>query len=108
VQALTKRIHYRKFVADAKIRADREGYMRLIKAGDRDGIAELLRNRAVEVRILERVALKAERFGQDIDERPTGDSHKIPPDAIVTLYQRWIIPQTIAVEVDYLMATTAT
>jgi chorismate mutase len=104
VQALSKRIHFGKFVAEAKLRADREGYMRLIHADDRDGIAELLRNRAVEARILQRVALKAATFGQDIDETPKGDSHKICPEAIVEIYQSFIIPQTIAVEVDYLMA----
>jgi chorismate mutase len=108
VQALSKRIHFGKYVAEAKLLADREGYMRLIAAGDRDGIAELLRNRAVEARILQRVALKAATFGQDIDERPSGDSHKVPPEAIVTLYERWIIPQTIKVEVDYLMETPLT
>ena len=103
VQALSKRIHYGKFVAEAKLRGDREGYMKLINAGDREGVAELLRNRAVEARILKRVALKAATFGQDIDERPSGDCLKVDPEAIVTIYQRWIIPQTIAVEVDYLM-----
>lgn len=105
VQALSKRVHYGKFVAEAKLQADRENYLQLIAAGDAEGIAELLRDRQVEAKILRRVALKAAIIGQDIDEQPSGDCHKIAPAAIVEIYERWIIPQTIAVEVDYLLAT---
>lgn len=47
-------------------RAHTEEYTALIKAGDADGIMELLTDKAVEKRVVERVKLKAATFGQDI------------------------------------------
>eukprot|EP00887_Chlorella_sp_A99_P000296 scaffold13.g296.t1 len=55
LQALSKRIHYGKFE-----------YTELIRAGDAEGIMVLLTDRAVEVKVLERVKLKAATFGQDL------------------------------------------
>jgi chorismate mutase len=47
-------------------RAYPEEYTKLIKARDAAGILELLTDRAVEKKVVERVRLKAATFGQDI------------------------------------------
>jgi hypothetical protein len=67
-------------------------YVELIKLGDRDGIEELLTNRAVEEKLLQRLRKKAEVYGREIedgDESPppssspilgSAASHSILPD----------------------------
>lgn len=50
LQALSKRIHYGKFVAEAKYRAQPAEYGELISRGDAVGILELLTDRAVEAK----------------------------------------------------------
>lgn len=47
-QALSKRIHYGKFVAEAKFLAQREEYSALIAKGDAQGLMRLLTNEEVE------------------------------------------------------------
>ena len=47
-QALSKRIHYGKFVAEAKFLARTEEYSRLIRSGDVEGIMRLLTDSRVE------------------------------------------------------------
>lgn len=51
MQALSKRIHYGKFVAEAKFLAKREEYSGLIKAGDADGLMRLLTDEGVEAKV---------------------------------------------------------
>lgn len=50
-QALSKRIHYGKFVAEAKFLDDRRGYTMLIENKDSDAIMELLTNKNVEEQV---------------------------------------------------------
>uniref|UniRef100_A0A7S0V2C0 Chorismate mutase n=1 Tax=Polytomella parva TaxID=51329 RepID=A0A7S0V2C0_9CHLO len=66
LQALSKRIHYGKFVAEAKFKAHRAEYTRLIKAKDSEAIMTLLTDEVQEKRVLRRVAQKAASYGQDI------------------------------------------
>jgi len=47
-QALSKRIHYGKFVAEAKFLAAEDRYRALIEARDAEGIMDALTDRAVE------------------------------------------------------------
>lgn len=111
LQAISKRVHYGKFVAEAKFRAEREEYSRLIAANDEEGIMTLLTNKQVELRVLARVRRKATIFGQDIDADeevpPTsangGAKLKLDPEAIVQLYRDFIIPLTKEAEVAYLL-----
>jgi chorismate mutase len=73
LQALSKRIHYGTFVAESKFLAQTEEYTKLIKAGDRAGIMELLTNKEVEERVIKRVQNKAMAYGQEItDETSIG------------------------------------
>ena len=50
-QALSKRIHYGKFVAEAKFRSQPATYAPLIKVGDAEGIMDALTDRAVELKV---------------------------------------------------------
>ncbi len=103
LQALSKRIHYGKFIAEAKFQADRPTYTTLIKARDSEGLLALLTNAEVEQRLLRRVEAKAATYGQEIDPARRTQSCKIEPAAIAGLYRRWVIPLTKQVEVDYLL-----
>ena len=51
-QALSKRAHYGKFVAEAKFLDNRAGYSKLIEARDAEGIMALLTNTAVEKQVI--------------------------------------------------------
>lgn len=136
LQALSKRAHFGKFVAESKYRSDPEEYQRLVDAGDADGVMELLTNSVVEARVLRRARIKASTYGREplmtqlpiekadqcsdaasfvaaaaasavatafeaIDE--SGDFQgKVDPGIIQDIYERFIIPLTKDVEVDYL------
>lgn len=122
LQALSRRIHYGnaellmindslltyligKFIAESKFRDDPEEYARLARANDREGINELLTNRAVEKKLLERLRHKALVYGQTLDQEQEGTSThlRVPVETVVELYERWVIPLTKEVEVDYLI-----
>jgi chorismate mutase len=104
LQALSRRIHFGKFVAESKFRSEQEKYIRLIKAEDREGIAESITNAAVEKQVLERLRLKALTYGKDpsIPDGTEGAA-KINVDAVVSMYKDFVIPLTKEVEVEYLM-----
>ncbi|KAI8908776.1 chorismate mutase [Powellomyces hirtus] len=109
LQCLSRRIHYGKFVAEAKFNDPKEHdlYVSLIKAQDRDGIMELLTNRAVEERLLLRLRRKALVYGQEIeadDKAPASSSHlRIELDVVANMYEKFVIPLTKEVEVEYLL-----
>jgi len=65
LQALSKRIHFGKFVAESKYRSDPEGFQRLVDAGDADGVMKLLTNEKVEEQVLTRARLKATTYGRE-------------------------------------------
>ncbi|KAK7956619.1 chorismate mutase [Apiospora aurea] len=107
LQAISRRIHYGKFVAESKFQSDPELYTRFIQAGDRDGIGESITNAAVEKQVLERLRKKAQAYGTDpsAPDKGTGGDPltKINVDAVVSMYKDFVIPLTKVVEVDYLM-----
>lgn len=104
LQALSRRIHYGKFVAESKFRSDPEEYERLIKASDREGIAESITNKAVEKSVLARLRLKALTYGKDPSLSDGAEAPvKIDVDAVVAMYENFVIPLTKEVEVEYLM-----
>lgn len=65
LQALSKRIHYGKFVAESKYRSDPEGFQRLVDANDAEGVMKLLTNEKVEEQVLTRARLKATTYGRE-------------------------------------------
>ncbi|KAF4636281.1 hypothetical protein G7Y89_g1797 [Cudoniella acicularis] len=102
LQALSRRIHFGKFVAESKFQTEKEKYTALIKAEDRDGIGAAITNEAVEKKVLERLRLKARTYGTDPSIDGEGPA-KINVDAVVDMYKDFVIPLTKVVEVEYLM-----
>ncbi|CAL3963086.1 unnamed protein product, partial [Diplocarpon coronariae] len=102
LQALSRRIHFGKFVAESKFQSETEKFTKLIKAEDREGIDAAITNAAVEKKVLERLGLKARTYGTDPSSGVDGQG-KINADAVVTMYKDFVIPLTKEVEVEYLM-----
>jgi chorismate mutase len=86
LQALSQRIHFGKFVAEAKFQKEPERFAALIKAEDRQGIDDAITNAAVEKQVLERLRLKAKTYGTDPDSGADGSS-KVNADAVVAMYK---------------------
>lgn len=86
LQALSRRIHFGKFVAESKFRKEPERFVRMIKANDRKGIDEAITNTVVEEKVLERLSLKAKTYGTDpafADE----SGPKINDESVVAMYR---------------------
>lgn len=108
LQSLSKRIHYGKFVAEAKFQQAPAAFADLIKRRDEEGLRREITHPAVEERLLRRVEQKAATYGQEIDENSNGATYKIQPAAIRRLYQEWIVPLTKTVEIQYLLQREST
>ncbi|KAJ2411336.1 chorismate mutase aro7, partial [Coemansia sp. RSA 2524] len=129
LQALSRRIHYGKFVAESKFQDPKthDEYVRLIKEKNRDRLMELLTNTRVEELLLKRLKAKAIIYGQDLstasldangninsgcsllattasadasDERVKS---RVNYDLVVSLYRDYVIPLTKEVEIEYLL-----
>eukprot|EP00884_Botryococcus_braunii_P009091 jgi/Botrbrau1/18183/Bobra.53_1s0049.2 len=114
LQAISKRVHYGKFVAEAKFAAHPATYTSLIKQHDTEGLMDLLTDVNVENKVLQRVRRKAEMYGQDLDDvSASGDGqvglenrpshYKVDPKLIADLYERWVMPLTKEVQIAYLL-----
>ncbi|EJC98451.1 chorismate mutase [Fomitiporia mediterranea MF3/22] len=120
LQALSKRVHYGKFVSESKFRANPGAFVSLIRKEDREGLVGLIEKKEVERRLLLRVRNKARVYGQEVDAdgnpvgpvspvngnvaTPNGNGEgKIDVEGVVELYEHYIIPLTKEVEVDYLL-----
>ncbi|EER26978.1 chorismate mutase aro7 [Coccidioides posadasii str. Silveira] len=102
LQALSRRIHFGKFVAESKFRKEPERFVKLIKAADKKGIEDAITNIQVEKKVLERLRLKAATYGRD-PANPDDSNSKIDVEAVVAMYKHAVIPMTKIVEVEYLM-----
>ncbi|KAG8384657.1 hypothetical protein BUALT_Bualt04G0140800 [Buddleja alternifolia] len=107
LQTLSKRIHYGKFVAEAKFRASPDVYKAAIKAQDKAQLMDLLIYPAVEEAVKNRVEMKTRTYGQEVTVNGGGDNidpvYKINPSLIADLYGDWIMPLTKQVQVEYLL-----
>lgn len=65
LQALSRRVHYGKFVAESKYRSNPEAYQQLVNNNDAAGVMKLLTNVAVEEKVLQRARLKAATYGRE-------------------------------------------
>ena len=99
LQSLSRRIHFGKFVAEAKFQKETERFVQLIRAGDREGIDKAITDAKVEKKVLERVRLKAKTYGTDPSFGTEGHE-KINVDAVVAIYKVWPLPQ-IPVKLTY-------
>ena len=101
LQALSRRIHIGKFVAESKFMVEPEKFTALVKARDIEGINGFLTNEVVEDRVVHRARLKAVAFGQDaFSDADAG--FKVDPGVIAKLYRDMVIPMTKQVQVRYL------
>lgn len=102
LQALSRRIHFGKWVAESKYQKDPIKFKKMIKAKDCEALADAITNTAVEQQVLERIRLKSRTYATDpcncSDTRP-----KISEEAVVAIYRDFIIPFTKEVEVEYLI-----
>lgn len=100
LQAISRRIHYGQFVAESKFIKASQVFTPLIESDDKNGIIDALTYKEVEMQILDRIELKAGRYGQD----PFTDQkdYKIKPSLIRDIYEHDIIPLTKEVEYLYL------
>ncbi|KAJ2254495.1 chorismate mutase aro7, partial [Coemansia sp. RSA 455] len=130
LQALSRRIHYGKFVAESKFQdpESHDEYVRLIREQNRDRLMELLTNSKVEELLLKRLKAKAIIYGQDLSsasldangnvktphESPLSSpviggkveeraKTRVDYDLVVSLYRDYVIPLTKEVEVEYLL-----
>lgn len=104
LQSLSRRIHFGKFVAEAKYRAEPDLYDRLIAARDVEGIEASITNSKVEEKILDRIRIKCEKYGTDPSLKYSQNPQlKVKPDLVVNLYKDYVITLTKKVEVDYLL-----
>ncbi|BAT78087.1 hypothetical protein VIGAN_02072500 [Vigna angularis var. angularis] len=104
LQAISKRIHYGKFVAEVKFRESPKIYEPLIRAKDREALMNELRSESVEERVVKRVERKASVFGQQVslEYDVSGDTYMINSVAS-KLYKKYLIPKTTDVQVEYLL-----
>lgn len=106
LQALSRRIHFGKFVAESKFQKETDRFVKLIKAADRKGIDDAITDAKVEKMVLERLRLKAKTYGTDPSKIVDGNDEnqgKINVEAVVKMYSQVVIPLTKVVEVEYLM-----
>lgn len=88
LQALSRRIHFGKFVAESKFRTETEKFVKLIKDEDREGIDDAITNKQVERKVLERLRLKARTYGTDPSNPNTEKGNeKINVEAVVAMYK---------------------
>ena len=110
---ISRRIHYGKFVAEAKFKAQPDEYSDLIRKQDGNGLMQLLTNQAVEDRV---VAKSHEQSGvlrarhqrgssrsSKVLTNPENQKYKVAPEIIADLYFKWIMPMTKDVQVEYLL-----
>ncbi|KAK7352641.1 hypothetical protein VNO80_18065 [Phaseolus coccineus] len=106
LQAISRRIHYGKFVAEAKFREAPQVIEPLIRAKDREALMKLLTLKRVEEMVVKRVEKKAMVFGQEVsldNDVKKGGTYKVDPSIVSLLYQKWLIPLTKNVELEYLL-----
>ncbi|XP_041022667.1 chorismate mutase 2-like [Juglans microcarpa x Juglans regia] len=106
LQALSRRIHYGKLVAEVKFRESPQDYEPAIRAQDRDALMKLLTFESVEEKVKKRVAKKAMVFGEDVtldNKEAKKGKYKVDPSAVSRLYAEWVMPLTKLVEVEYLL-----
>lgn len=100
---------------------DSKTYQELCRAGDVLGVLELLTNKAVEEKVIQRAFMKASTYGSDINDVPSGGddgakggagdtkgerNFKVNPQCIVDIYREMVIPLTKDVEILYLFQRT--
>ncbi|KAG1746011.1 chorismate mutase [Suillus paluster] len=110
LQAISKRVHYGKFVSESKFLENPAAFVPHILTPNRAALDALITKPEVERKLLQRLRKKAAIYAQEFsaDGDAIVSSHldgtaKIDVDGVVELYEGYIIPLTKEVEVDYLL-----
>ncbi|KAK0441592.1 chorismate mutase [Armillaria borealis] len=111
LQAISKRVHYGKFVSESKFIQDPAAFIPHILKPNRSALEALITKPEVEHKLLIRLQKKAETYAQDFASDGTtqlangsvNGASKIDIAGVVELYESFIIPITKEVEVDYLL-----
>jgi chorismate mutase len=105
LQAISKRVHYGKFVSESKFQSKPSAFIPHIQNRNYKALEGLITKPEVEHALLLRLRKKAATYAQDIvtDGVIPNGSSKIDVDGVVDLYESFIIPLTKEVEVEYLL-----
>lgn len=90
LQALSRRIHFGKFVAEAKFRERPEEFAAWIRERNVKALEDAITKPAVELQVLKRLELKARTYGTDPSAPTTNEGKKplrINIDAVVAMYR---------------------
>ncbi|KAI0947227.1 hypothetical protein AcV7_009702 [Taiwanofungus camphoratus] len=105
LQAISKRVHYGKFVSESKFRDDPAAFIPYILKPNRAALDALITKPEVEKKLLQRLRKKASLYALNFapDGEPIDDAsaRKIDVDGVVELYEDYIIPLTKEVEVCF-------
>lgn len=101
LQALSRRIHYGKFVAESKYQHNPQLFEPLIHAGDKTALFVAITDETVEQQVLERVMDKAAAYGREAAE--TSQPANPYAKAITGVYRDIIIPMNKQIQVEYLL-----
>lgn len=89
LQSLSRRIHFGKFVAEAKFRERPDEFSRWIRNGEIEKLQDAITKPAVERMVLKRLEIKARTYGSDpsasAEERER--NLKINVEAVVAMYR---------------------
>ncbi|KAB5595864.1 hypothetical protein CTheo_628 [Ceratobasidium theobromae] len=110
LQAISKRVHYGKFVSESKFRSHPADFIPHILNPNPEALLNLITKPEVEATLLERVHKKTSIYAQELNpggepiKNSTGvGKWKIDIECVRDLYESWVIPLTKEVEVDYLL-----
>jgi len=110
LQAISKRVHYGKFVSESKFIDKPSAFISHIQNPNRSALEALITKPDVELKLLHRLRKKAATYAQDfapdgeaLKDSVVNGSAKIDVDGVVELYESYIIPLTKEIEVDYLL-----
>ncbi|KAM7459569.1 hypothetical protein LguiA_036563 [Lonicera macranthoides] len=109
LQALSRRIHYGKYVAEVKFTGAPEDYGPAIRAQDGEALMKLLTFESVEAMVKKRVEKKSMVFGQEVSLNDDNNAdekkgkYKVDPSIVSRLYEDWVMPLTKEVQVEYLL-----
>jgi chorismate mutase len=101
LKAISRRVHFGAFyVAEAKLNAEPELYLPIIRSGDRQKLAQTIARTEVEEQVLKRIREKVERYQ---NPAASGVRRNVSSEEIVAFFRNTIIQLTKKGEVLYLM-----
>ncbi len=101
LQALSKRIHYGKFVAESKSRNPSPQLQEAITSENRHALLQAITDSRVEQAVLDRVLHKAQTYTNELHQATKQET--LQPSVIRDIYKDLIIPMNKQVQVEYIL-----